>query len=95
MVAPFTRLPSCSTRGTTVEISAAAESHHHRNGGRESAPFLRSWFLVSSSCLLAVRRSGADDGLQWWFAFITATMVVHRWGILVRIHCWDGGYDPV
>ena len=45
--------------------------------------------------LLAVRRSGADDCLQWWFAFIAATMVVRRWGILVRVHCWDGGSDLV
>ncbi|QCD99122.1 hypothetical protein DEO72_LG7g402 [Vigna unguiculata] len=46
-------------------------------------------------CLLVVRRSCADDGLQWWFAFIAATMVVRRWGILVSVHCWDGGSDLV
>ena len=94
MAAPFARSPSHSTRGTTVEISATAESHRHRNKGRESAPssFSRSWFLVSSSCLLVVRRSGVDDSLQWWFAFIAATMVVHRWGILVRVHYWDWGF---
>ncbi|QCE11227.1 hypothetical protein DEO72_LG10g2460 [Vigna unguiculata] len=38
MVEPFTRSPSRSTRGTIVEISAAAESHHHRNRGRATAP---------------------------------------------------------
>jgi len=94
MAAPFTRLPSRSTRGTTVEISTTAESHRHYNRGRESAPssFSHSWFLVSSSYLLVIRRSGADDGLQWWFAFIVTTMVVRRWGILVRVHCWDGGF---
>jgi len=92
MAAPFARSPSRSTRGTTIEISAATESHRHHNRGYESAPspdliepedpnrepqsriqifaartkksFSRSWFLVSSSCLLVVHRSGADDGLQ-------------------------------
>ncbi|QCE11070.1 hypothetical protein DEO72_LG10g2303 [Vigna unguiculata] len=31
MAAPFARSPSRSTRGTTIEISAAAEIHRHRN----------------------------------------------------------------
>ncbi|QCD95918.1 hypothetical protein DEO72_LG6g616 [Vigna unguiculata] len=38
MAAPFARSPSRSTRGTTVEIFAAAESHRHRNRGRAIAP---------------------------------------------------------
>ncbi|QCD87200.1 hypothetical protein DEO72_LG3g1734 [Vigna unguiculata] len=38
MAAPFARSPSRSTRGITVEIFVAAESHRHRNRGRESAP---------------------------------------------------------
>jgi len=37
MAAPFARSPSRSTRGTTVEISAAVESHRHRNRGRATA----------------------------------------------------------
>ncbi|QCD79461.1 hypothetical protein DEO72_LG1g3103 [Vigna unguiculata] len=37
MAAPFTRWPSRSTRGTTVEIFVIAESHRHCNRGRATA----------------------------------------------------------